>query len=56
MLQHCFSAAGGLYCHPAMVLEEPQTHEAVALLLDMLGAYFQAGNILKLNRDWQLGQ
>ena len=57
LLQHCFSAAGQAYIATAiLVLEKPQTHEAVALLLDMLGAYFQRGKILKLNRNWQHGQ
>ena len=48
LLQHCFSAAGQAYIATAiLVLEKPQTHEAVALLLDMLGAYFQAGQYLE---------
>jgi len=44
LLKQCFSAAGQAYIASAiLVLEKPQTHEAVALLLDLLGAYFEAG-------------
>ena len=44
MLLHCYSPVGQSYLKTAeLALEKPPAHEAVYLLLDLLGRYFAAG-------------